>query len=224
MKFLIDADTYIYKLAYFNKNETDLNIIKKNTIIYMNGVFKKLEQYGDIKNYLLLLTSTSNYRTKLTSTYKAHRPKKPQWVKEIYEIIRDNYQTITIRDYEADDLAAILMKKSNYKDIIVHSDKDLLQIPGTHIYRNKMIYIDHVEAYLFLMKQTLMGDVGVDNIKGVPGIGKVTAEKLLKNQPLIDMENIVIKSYIQYYKDEDIGLKQFWLNYNLIKLKTDIDV
>ena len=223
MKFLIDADTYIYKIAYFNRHYSDPLVVHRQTERYIENIFKSLTQYGYSGDYLFLLTSSTNYRNKLTSDYKANRKEKMKWVVEIYKIVRDLYNTLTINDYEADDLAATLMKKSNYKDIIVHADKDLLQIPGTHVYRDELTYIDHVEAYTLLMTQVLTGD-STDNIKGIPGIGKVTAKRLLKNQPLIDMQDIVIKTYIKHYKNDGLGLKHFWLNYNLIKLKTDIDV
>ena len=103
----------------------------------------------------------------------------------------------------------------------MHDDKDLLQIPGLHIYRGKYLTIDELESVRFLYKQILTGD-STDNIQGVPGIGPVNADKLLNNQSIINLFDIVLNEYKRYYSDT--YLIEFYKNYQLLKLKHDVEI
>ena len=152
--YLIDADTYIWKLAYFNEDILNKKIVYTNVIKYMNVELNKLKVL-DNSNYQLIFSSSKNFRYDIDSEYKANRKDKKQyvWLRYIKEILKETYINNEKENYEADDLIATLAKNSDYKDIIVHIDKDLLQIPGVHIYRNKVILVSQIEAYTFIMNQ-----------------------------------------------------------------------
>lgn len=219
MNVYIDADSFVYKLAYFNKDQFKLKYVENNTIKYIDKQLKQYETYGlTSQNYVLLLTSNKNFRKSITDDYKKNRKKeKPKWIKEIYKIIRDNYKTLTIEGYEADDLAATLMKNGDYKDLLVHWDKDLLQIPGIHLYREELIILNEYESFKYLISQLITGDSG-DNIKGIVNYGKVKAKNLIEKLNVIDLLDEIIKLYIQ----QNGSIEEFYKNYKLLKLKNDI--
>lgn len=222
--YIIDADTYAYKLAYFNEQSYKEEVIKENVISYMTRTLLDIIVDTDkITNddYILLLSSKTNKRKKDNKDYKKNRTQSFKWLSFIYKIIKENFNTLTIQDYEADDIAATIMKQNNYKDILVHEDKDLNQIPGIHIFRGNLTLINEIDAYKFLMHQMLMGD-SADDVSGVKGIGKKTADKLLNEKTLIDILEVVLEKYVECYKED--GLRMFSVNYNLLKLKTNVEI
>jgi len=221
--FLIDADSYIYKIAYYCQDLIE-DELKQKLINFMDNELSKYKRYSlNNNNYLLLLSDKRTFRYDIYPEYKANRKKqKPMlWINELFEIIKQLYPYKLIKNYEADDLAATYMKQLDYKPIIIHTDKDLLQIPGIHIFRNEYIFISQEEALEHLYYQIIQGD-NTDNIKGLLGYGKVKAGKIIENTSHVDLIDTIIELFIIQEKDEIKGLKEFWLNYNLIKLKTNI--
>jgi len=82
-----------------------------------------------------------------------------------------------------------MYKVPNY--VIVHIDKDLDQIPGTHYNFNtrKVYEVTKQEAMLNLYTQVIEGD-DADNIQGIPGCGPVMAKKMLQQDYCKDYYNI----------------------------------
>lgn len=221
MKFIIDADTYCYKLAYFNELVENENILEKNVIIYIDKILLNIINNDKITNndYVLLLSSKTNNRKEIDINYKSNRIQKFKNLGKIYNIIINNYNTLKIEGYEADDIAATLMKEDNSNNIVVHEDKDLLQIPGVHIFRGNLIVITQLDAFLFLMKQLLMGD-NTDNITAIKGIGKKISKKIINDNNIIDIVGIILDKYIEQYGN--LGLETFYKNYKLLNLNSNI--
>lgn len=215
-KLIIDGDTWLWKLAWVNRNESE-SIVKKNIIYYINNILKSNDAEN---NYLICLQGKKNFRYNIEPSYKKSRKgkEKPYYLGYVKKVIIDNYKTLIINGVETDDVVASYIYK--YPDsILMHDDKDELQIPGIHIFRGKKLLITEEEAYYNLMIQIIMGD-STDNIKGIEGYGIKTAEKLLKDVSIVNMIDVVIREYIKKY---DVGgLDEFWKNYRLIKLKHDI--
>jgi len=111
------------------------------------------------------------------------------------------------------------MKEDNSNNIVVHEDKDLLQIPGVHIFRGNLIVITQLDAFLFLMKQLLMGD-NTDNITAIKGIGKKISKKIINDNNIIDIVGIILDKYIEQYGN--LGLETFYKNYKLLNLNSNI--
>ena len=139
------------------------------------------------------------FRNEIDPEYKAHRPAPPEelvmqlpiaieWVKQM------GFATVSQTGYEADDMIASVAKLATNEGLnvrIVSHDKDLYQM----IDDGKIVVVDAIkrksideEACIekygirpnqFTDYQSLLGD-SADNVPGVKGIGKVTAEKLLK--------------------------------------------
>jgi len=222
MRYIIDADTYCYKLAYFNEKLEDDIKLRYNVTNYINKILLDLIIDKDkITNddYILLLSSKNNNRKEITDNYKSNRVQHFKWLSKIYKIIKEEYNTLTIDGYEADDLAATLMKEDNSNNIVVHEDKDLLQIPGVHIFRGNLIVITQLDAFLFLMKQLLMGD-NTDNITAIKGIGKKISKKIINDNNIIDIVGIILDKYIEQYGN--LGLETFYKNYKLLNLNSNI--
>jgi 5'-3' exonuclease len=115
----------------------------------------------------------------------------------IKELISENEAVSLSSDLEADDLIPIWINNTDRDSCIICSiDKDLRQIEGSHFdyykvktgkldeYGNEIkdyrgwSYTTKQEGYDLFLKQMLIGDVS-DNIKGVKGVGKVGANKIV---------------------------------------------
>ena len=138
------------------------------------------------------------FRNEIDPEYKAHRPPPPEELKAqlpvaIEWIEKMGFKTLSQTGFEADDMIASITKKAveaGMRVRIVSHDKDLYQL----IDDDKVVLVDAikrkdvneaecVEKYgirpeQFTDYQALLGD-SADNVPGVKGIGKVTAEKLL---------------------------------------------
>ncbi|MCA9369407.1 hypothetical protein KC721_03845 [Candidatus Woesebacteria bacterium] len=137
--------------------------------------------------------------------YKANRPEMPDDLKPQVELVKKVVKALNIPTFiqegeEADDLIGSIakeMRKSGLSDntltTVVSGDKDLLQlvsedvsvwIPGNKWVRDTEYFLPEVVKKMGVRPdqvvdlKALMGDAS-DNIPGVKGIGKVTAQKLL---------------------------------------------
>jgi DNA polymerase I len=138
--------------------------------------------------------------------------------------------------YEADDVIATLAlhgKKAGWDVLIMTGDKDILQLVDEDIrVRDEIRNVDYntekvQEKYGLTPHQLvdyfcLLGDK-VDNVKGVPGVGDVTATKLLSEYGTLErlFENTehlkpALKEKLEASKDIAFG------NRSLIRLKSDV--
>ena len=196
-------------------------------------------------DYLLFALDTKGdtFRNAIDSNYKANRTPPPQELSmqlpiAIEWIEKMGFLTISKEGYEADDMIASVCKAAlnqGYKVEVVSHDKDLYQL----IDDDKVVLVDAIkrkrinealciEKYgvtpkQFIDYQSLIGD-SADNVPGVKGVGKVTAEKLLKAYGSLDgiyahidevtptrVQNLLIK-----YKEDAYRSKK------LVTLKNDL--
>jgi len=147
------------------------------------------------------------FRNDIDPNYKSHRKPPPEELTmqlpiAIEWIDKMGYRTLGKVGFEADDMIATVVKHAKDKgyDVrVVSHDKDLYQL----IDDGKVVVVDAVkrktmdedacfEKYgvtpkQFIDYQSILGD-SADNVPGVKGIGKVGAEKLLKE--FGDLDNI----------------------------------
>jgi len=154
----------------------------------------------------------SDLRNDIYPEYKAHRDATPEAIKiavpYIQELLRAMHiPIIEVKGYEADDLIGTIAKqaeKQNYQIFMVTPDKDFAQLVSENIFMYKparmgngieiwgipevlaKFEIDRPEQVIDFLG--MMGDAA-DNIPGLPGVGEVTAKKLLKE--FGSMENLL---------------------------------
>jgi len=147
---------------------------------------------------------TTSFRNKLYPAYKANREPAPIELKRQFDWCRQLCRAYGLADfssaeYEADDLIGTLVAHARVqgrRTIVVTRDKDLSQLirPGDvywdYIGETRYEYGDIPERFGVLPERmadflALTGDA-VDNIRGVPGIGKKTASMLLSHYESLD--------------------------------------
>lgn len=164
-------------------------------------------------DYLIFAVDSKGptFRHEIDENYKANRQAPPpeltmQLPIAIEWINKMGYKTLGLPGFEADDMIATVVKFAKEKGYIVRvvsHDKDLYQL----IDDDKVVLVDAIkrksineaacyEKYgvtpkQFVDYQSILGD-SADNVPGVKGIGKVGAEKLLKEFGTLDniYENI----------------------------------
>lgn len=202
----IDADVIVYNVG-FQTEGLEFEDARIRTDLFINTI---LEETGATHFKLFLSDSKdNNFRFKVCSEYKANRTQpKPKWYEQIKEYLISEHGAKIAYGMEADDALGINQSDDT---ILCSIDKDLDQIPGKHykwaIWRNGSIItpsssyeVTEYNGRSFLWQQMLIGDTS-DNIKGIPMIGKVKAERLLEGLPLEDMEDIVKTKYKETYND-----------------------
>ena len=188
---VIDADILLYKACRVAEEEvnwgddqwilwSDLNKVK--TII--DDQVDLIVEEMDADRSILCFSDKKNYRKEINPEYKANRKggRKPLCFKAALEYCKETYTCKQFPNLEADDVMGIIATTENeHSYVIVSEDKDLLTVPGLHWnLKTKEVYsLSEDEADFNFFAQTLTGDA-VDNYKGCPSVGKVTAEKLLR--------------------------------------------
>lgn len=143
------------------------------------------------------------FRHSLLPEYKGGRAEKPHH----YAALRAHLET-TCRSYvkpglEGDDVLGILATHPKLipgEKLVVSIDKDMRQVPGRHYNPGKRqeFVITPQDGERFFYTQVLTGD-STDGYKGCPGVGPVTAEKLLSmwdSEPLSPW-SIVLDAYME---------------------------
>lgn len=181
----------------------------------------------------------SKYRYGLLPSYKGNRVHDPIWDLNI-SIIRSICTTLGFEqyrheDYEADDLLGALALSIPGLINIGTADKDMAQLVNHRIncYNPTTdVLLDHagvvkkfgVRPDQIIDFLALVSD-NVDNIKGCPGIGKVTAASLLSKYQTVDnieVENLPIRIQADFTNFRHDG--HYGLSKKLITLITDVPI
>ena len=223
---LIDGDFIPYTVCHCKKledgtiEEKTLSDIKDSTDYFI----KSMLRLTSCDEYIIALTVGKCFRYDIYSDYKANRKylEKPKFYDEIKEYLITKWKAIYHKELEADDIINIY--KKTYKDsIIISPDKDMLMLEGFSYNPTKQYFnnIDKETADCYFFKSMLMGD-SADNIKGVPKIGEVGANKIISNNnsSFMQLTNCVINEYIKYY-GEELGIEEFYKNYKCLKIKSE---
>ena len=201
MQYLIDASVYVFR-AYFSMPD-DMLDKEGNPVNALYGFCRFLGDFMEQVNpeHIAVLfdeSSSSSFRTEIYPEYKANRDPAPDDLKRQFGQCRRFTRALGLMEcgsprYEADDLIGTLVEHGrtmNRPSTIVTRDKDLAQlIAEDDIFwdfagKGKIRYNQVREVFGVLPEQiadflALAGDA-VDNIKGVPGVGKKTATVLLE--------------------------------------------
>jgi len=143
-------------------------------------VINKICIATECDDYVIYLSGGNNFRKEEYPEYKANRDAnhKPKHFADIQDYLIEHHNAKVTNGIEADD--AMAMDASPDNDVICTLDKDLDTVCGWRYNwrKDEMYYVEWDEADRFFWMQMLMGDPA-DNVKGIPGIGPKTAEKIL---------------------------------------------
>ncbi|MDD5465706.1 MAG: DNA polymerase I [Candidatus Omnitrophica bacterium] len=246
--FLIDATAFCYRAFYALSGLSTSSGQQTNAIYGFLNILNKIlkEQKPD---YLVCCfdVSRDTFRLAKFAQYKMQRRPMPDGLVSQIPIIKEIVAAYGIpifekKGFEADDIIAQFAREAAAKKIsvtIVSSDKDILQLVDKRVsvlspYKdNSGVLYDPAkvkERFGVTPERisdiiALMGDDS-DNIPGVPGIGEVTAkklilefgslDKLLKNVSKVEPEKIreALSGHIERIK----------LNKELIHLNQEVDM
>jgi DNA polymerase-1 len=246
---LIDAFGQIFR-SYFAFAGKPLLSPEGKNVNAVFGFFKSLFQLvRELKPTHLAIcydSRTPTFRHEFFPDYKAHRDAAPEdllsQLPDIENLINALGVPILQKDgFEADDVIATVATQCRADDVecwIVSNDKDLLQLVGGSVralrsdgkggyktYGTEEVFADKgVRPDQILDWLALVGDTS-DNIPGVPGIGEVSAKKLLLEWGSLDAIYAglgQIPSESQRKKLE-AGKASAYLSRKLAELRTDVD-
>jgi len=184
-----------------------------------------------------------SFRAEIDPNYKANRSPAPEELIQQLPIAIDwidkmGYKSLSQSGYEADDMIASVVRQARQHGFLVRvvsHDKDLYQL----IDDDRVILVDAISKKVmnerhcdekygvhprqFIDYQSLIGDTA-DNVPGVKGIGKVTAQKLLSQFGTLDtlyerIEEVTpprIRGLLETYRDDAFRSRE------LVRLKDDV--
>jgi DNA polymerase I len=213
--FLLDAYALIFRGYYAFIKNPRINSKGMDTSAimgFMNSLMDVIKREKPDHLAVAFDKGGSTYRYEMYQEYKAHRDETPEAIKIAVPYIQEllkamHIPIIEVAGFEADDLIGTIAKqaeKQDYQVFMVTPDKDFAQLVSDNIFMYRParmgndIEIWGVPEVLkkFEIENPLqvidflgmMGDAA-DNIPGLPGVGEVTAKKLLKEYG--SMENLL---------------------------------
>lgn len=202
MQYLIDASVYVFR-AYYSIPD-DMVDDNGNPVNALYGFCRFIGDFMEqvTPEYVAVLfdeSLTESFRKEIYPEYKANRDPAPPELKRQFELCRRYVRALGVMEcssptYEADDLIGTLVDHGRNRgrpSTIVTRDKDLTQlIAKDDVFwdfagKGKLRYEQIPGSFNVWPEQiadflALAGDA-VDNIKGVPGVGKKTATVLLQH-------------------------------------------
>lgn len=254
---ILDGNSILNRAFYGIKLLTTKDGRYTNAIYGFMNILLKLEE--DIKPESVAITfdlKAPTFRHKMYSEYKAGRKPMPSELAQQMPVLKElltalGYKIITKEGYEADDLIGTLSLHcgENNKAFIATGDRDSLQLirenvtvllASTKMGRAETVVYDIPklkEEYGVSPDQmkdikALMGDSS-DNIPGVPGVGKKTAEDLIIKYGSLDyiyenIDSIDIRASLRAKLTEN--KESAFLSYKLgtidrnVPIDTDVDL
>jgi DNA polymerase-1 len=202
--YLVDGSTLIFRAYFAIRHLSNSQGFPTNAVYGFTAMVRKLIR-DHAPDYLAIVfdKSSKTFRNEIYVDYKANRPPAPEDLVPQFALVREvtkafNIVSLEMAGYEADDIIATLAHEheGDFETVIVSSDKDLMQLitgetsmldtmKDVHygpeqVFEKMGVKPEHIIDYL-----ALMGDK-VDNIPGVPGIGKKSAAKLLNSYGSLD--------------------------------------
>lgn len=247
--FLLDGHSLTHRAFYALPLLTNDEGEYTNAVFgFVRMLFSLTDEWNPDRMIITFDKKAPTFRHEEYEEYKAGRKKMPEELVPQIPLLQETIEKLKIpmlakEGFEADDLLGTLSKKAaedGYMVYIVTGDRDALQLVSENVnilYTRKGISdlvkfdLDKVmEKYelppeKLIDRKGLMGDSS-DNIPGVPGIGKKTALKLLKE--FGSMEEILANIDKVSGKKRKENLRKYTeqarMSYKLGKIKRDVPV
>lgn len=225
---LIDGDS----LCFISSKDTIQSSIKN-----IDSMMRMILAKTSCDRYLLFLSRGKYFRHRVNEDYKGNRKNMKStlvYLRTLKQYLVEEYGGLFYDNLEADDLVAFAARTIVTKKyggitscVICSPDKDVIgQIPGWHFSYKSHDFIKTTpdDALRFLWYQTLIGD-STDNISGIPGVGKKTANKILDSledcsyeERVLKMQNIVFETYLKKYKRIHVAMFEMQQNFRQVYL------
>ena len=210
--FLFDAFALIYRAHFaFSKNPR-VNSKGFNTgaiLGFVNVIVEIIKKENPTHIGICFDSPGGTFRTEQFPEYKANREAQPEEITASIPVIFDmleafNIEVLKLPGFEADDIAGTIAKRASaagFQTYLLTTDKDYAQLvdENTFMYKPKFLgkgydilgvpevlekwEIERVDQVIDILG--LQGDA-VDNIPGIPKVGKKTAIKLLKEYGTVE--------------------------------------
>ena len=244
--FVIDGTNLIHRNYYVFQNMRNKDGIH---IGGLYGTIRSLQSYVNNFNPKQMVIcfdkGKETFRHQMYPDYKGTRKKTDEELKSQFALFEEfcglaNLPFVEMDSYEADDLIGSLCcnsKEYGLKSYAVTGDKDIFQLIDNEI---DVLYLSHkgpvmygeeefvseygIQPSQFIDYKALVGDAS-DNIPGVRGVGKKTAEKLLKSYGSLDkiynnVDKLKGKQKERIIENKDIA----YLSKKLSTIKCDIEL
>jgi DNA polymerase-1 len=240
--FLLDAMALIYRAYFaFNKNPrmSSKGVNTSAIFGFANVLLDLLKKESPTHIGVAFDTMAPTVRKVGFDAYKAHRQETPEDIIKslpyIHELIEGfNIPTLFVDGYEADDVIGTLAKqaeKHGFETYMMTSDKDFGQLVSdrTFIYKPgkfgsdvEILGVKEVcERFSIRRPEQVIDILGLwgdasDNIPGIPGVGEVTAKKLLAEFDSVEnlianadkISNEKLRQKVIEFKDQAMMSKQ----------------
>lgn len=212
---LIDAYSIICRGFYALPLLANSKGLHTNAVLgFLNILYKTIDEEKPKYIAVAFDENKPTFRHELYKDYKGNRNPMPEELKEQVPYVKEILNASDIKifskvGFEADDILGTLAYKFANKKleaVILSGDKDMLQLPTDDIkirlvktvkstsniyeYYAKDVYNEYnITPTEFIDLKAIMGDPS-DNIKGLKGIGKITANDLIiKYKSIENIEN-----------------------------------
>ena len=247
---LIDAYSIIcrgfYALPLLSNNGLHTNAV----LGFLNIFYKTIDEEKPKYIAVAFDENKKTFRHELYKEYKGNRKSMPDELKEQVPYVKNILLASEVKffskeGFEADDILGTLANKfanKNTEVVILSGDKDMLQLATDNIkirlvkttkgitniyeyYDKDVINEYNITPIEFIDLKAIMGDPS-DNIKGLPGIGKITANELIVKYKSIEnmykhvdeiKKNSVKKSIMEHF-DDAVFFKK------LVTIKKDVPI
>ncbi len=230
--FLLDGMALAYRahFAFINANLKNSKGIPTGPVLgFANTLEKMLEEQKPTHIAVAWDTHAPTFRHVKDESYKAQRPPQPEELTIGIPLIKEMLEAWGIKNieqdgFEADDIIGTIASNANADDVdvlLVTPDKDFMQLVHDHIKMMKpnnkdggfdIVDREGVKEYFGVYPEkvidvlAILGDT-VDNIPGVPGIGKKGAPALIER--FGSLEECIAQAGTITAKRQREGLQEF---------------
>ncbi len=250
---LVDGSSYLFR-AYHSMSQAGFTNSKGQPTGAIYGVINMLKslckQYNSKRIAVIFDAKGKTFRNDIFSEYKANRPPMPDdlrtQIEPLHNIIRAlGFPIYAVEGVEADDVIGTvshIATQQGQETIISTGDKDMAQLVNSHVslintMTNEFLDVEGVKQKFEIPPEHiidylgLMGDK-VDNIPGVPGVGKKTALGLIQGIGGIDeiyenldkIADLPIRGAKKLAEKMAANEEQARLSYRLATIALDVEV
>lgn len=225
---IVDANYLIYHAAWKSRefplaSTTELRLLLRGLLERLQTGIPEVILFADSKEDPPEDFQTRAQLYSKIRTYKGNRHDDPR-ILEVKELVREALMEWTVHypGYEADDLVYTAWTQNHLlvpdKLLIVSADKDMDQIPGWHYdpVKDKEYFVTPDQATYNFWLQMMVGD-SVDNIRGIPKVGGVTAGRILVPLETHRYSQAVRNKYIEVLGKEQ-GQEEFDITHRTLLL------